>query len=147
MHIGVCLGCILLLTLRANIRIALIASVFLLCTILVESLLGFRGRICAVQYFSWYLLFSIFYWTKRRPYIYSLVTFAIALLSSEKAILCLVYFFSMKFVCDIKAIGKKSPPYFGLAAGWALYYLNSLRPRLNNLQTPIIKIKFYIPFI
>ncbi|MFC1622758.1 hypothetical protein ACFL1Y_02080, partial [Patescibacteria group bacterium] len=113
-----------------------IASVFSVHPIINEPIVWISGGLYP-QYTFFVLLSLLFYINKnKKAYYLSLIFFALALLSSEKAVIFPLIILLYDVCFDkIKKTWKKVLPYFILSGGWALIYLSRITQRVNDLQT------------
>lgn len=141
-HIGSVIFIYLIISLLSGKSLALItASIFAVHPIQTESVTWISGGIHS-QY-SMFLLISFFFfllakfknWSKKL-YLFSLISFLLAILSTEKAMSfpLIIFFFELAFG-NIRKNWKKTLPYFALSFFWLIVLLSgALNWRISTLK-------------
>jgi hypothetical protein len=116
------------------------ASIFAVHPLLLEAITWISGGHYSLgvffALFSFLAYISFFDAKKPKLYLFSLLLFYLALLSSEKLVIfpliLLIYEFTFK---RLKARGQKLIPFFALSGFWALYLFGLFGARITTLET------------
>ena len=149
-HMGAVLLIYVIIKNLANGRVALLSSsLFAVHPLMVESITWISGGVY-VQYSFFFLLSFFFYLRSRKSkknYIFSLLAYTCALISSEKAITLALTFFVYEFCFgDLKKHWIKASPYFILSSIWVMLHFLRFAERVSYFEDQALDLTPYNPF-